>query len=351
MMKRYLLPVLLLLLVGCDEGQRAKSRSSPPTPVEIATVTRSPLIAHRILTGSLQAVTTVHVFNEEEGRIVELPFYEGDAVEKGAVLTRIDDRLIQAELNKAEATLKQAQVDVKRIDSLYRKKLASEDELARARTALELAKAEVSLLETRMAHTRIKAPFSGIISERLKETGDVVPVHSHIMTLFDPGYIKIVIPVSELLLSNINTGDAVEVRIDALGEQQYTATVKRIFPTIDPQTRKGMMEVQFATIPDGARPGQLCRVTVNTQTTPRRNVPFAAIRHDSQGEFVYRLKQDDTVELVRVETGILLGNQMEILDGVKVNDRVVVKGFIGLREGKKILPVNTQPSSTATPTE
>lgn len=350
-MKRYLLPVLLLLLVGCDEGQRAKSRSSPPTPVEIATVTRSPLIAHRILTGSLQAVTTVHIFNEEEGRIVELPFYEGDAVEKGAVLTRIDDRLIQAELNKAEATLKQAQVDVKRIDSLYRKKLASEDELARVRTALELAKAEVSLLETRMAHTRIKAPFSGIISERLKETGDVVPVHSHIMTLFDPRHIKIVIPVSELLLSNINTGDAVEVRIDALGEQQYPATVKRIFPTIDPQTRKGMMEVQFATIPDGARPGQLCRVTVNTQTTPRRNVPFAAIRHDSQGEFVYRLKQDDTVELVRVETGILLGNQMEILDGVKVNDRVVVKGFIGLREGKQILPVNTQPPSTVTPTE
>ena len=341
-MKRYLLPVLLLLLVGCDEGQRTKSRSSPPTPVEVATVSRSPLIAHRILTGSLQAVTTVHIFNEEEGRIVELPFYEGDAVQAGAVLARIDDRLIQAELKKAEATLKQAQVDVKRIDSLFRKKLASEDELARARTALDLAKAEVSLLETRKAHTRIQAPFSGIISERLKETGDVVPVHSHILTLYDPGQIKIVIPVSELLLSNIETGDEVQVRIDALGEKQYSAIVKRIFPTINPLTRKGMMEVQFASIPDGARPGQLCRVTVNTQTTPRRNVPFAAIRHDSQGEYVYRLKADNTVELVRVETGILLGNQMEILEGIEVNDRVVVKGFIGLREGKKITPVNAK---------
>ena len=164
-MKTHLLPVLLLLLVGCDQAQRATSRPPAPTPVEVATVTRSPLVAHRILTGSLQAVTTVHIFNEEEGRIVELPFYEGDAVDKDAILARIDDKLIQAELNKADATLKQAQVDVKRIDSLFRKKLASEDELARARTALELARAEVSLLETRMAHTRIKAPFSGIISE------------------------------------------------------------------------------------------------------------------------------------------------------------------------------------------
>ena len=347
-MKTYLLPVLLLLLVGCDQTQRAASRSTPPTPVEIATVTRSPLVAHRILTGSLQAVTTVHIFNEEEGRIIELPFYEGDAVEKDAIIARIDDHLIQSELNKAEATLKQAQVDVKRIDSLFRKKLASEDELARTQTALELARAEVDLLETRMGHTRIKAPFSGIISERLKETGDVVPVHSHMLTLFDPTQIKIVIPVSELLLSNINTGDAVQVRIDALGEQQYPATVKRIFPTIDPQTRKGMMEMQFATIPEGARPGQLCRVTVNTQTTPRRNVPFAAIRHDSQGEFVYRLTSDDKVEAVRVQTGILLGNQMEILEGLEVNERVVVKGFIGLREGKKVIPVTSTSTAVST---
>jgi len=349
-MKTYLLPVMLLLLVGCDQTQRAASRTPTPTPVEVATVSRSPLIAHRILTGSLQAVTTVHIFNEEEGRIVELPFYEGDAIEQDAILARIDDRLIQAELNKAEATLKQAKVDVKRLDSLYRKKLASEDELARARTALELARAEVSLLQTRMAHTRIKAPFSGIISERLKETGDVVPVHSHILTVFDPAQIKIVIPVSELLLSNINTGDTVKVRIDALGEQQYPATVKRIFPTIDPQTRKGMMEVQFATIPEGARPGQLCRVTVDTQTTPRRNVPFAAIRHDSQGEFVYRLTPDNTVKSVRVQTGILLGNQMEILEGLEIDERVVVKGFIGLRDDKKVVPVNTKPAAVD-PTE
>ena len=145
-------------------------------------------------------------------------------------------------------------------------------------------------------------------------------------------------------------GTLLRIDGDALGEQHYPATVKRIFPTIDPQTRKGMMEVQFATIPEGARPGQLCRVTVNTQTTPRQNVPFAAIRHDSQGEFVYRLKPDDTVELVRVETGILLGNQMEILEGIKVNDRVVIKGFIGLREGKKIIPVNTK-STAVNPTE
>ena len=349
-MKYTLLPLLLLFLIGCDQTQQAAPRKQTATPVEVATVSRSPLVAHRILTGSLQAVSTVRIFNEEEGRIISLPYYQGDAVEKNAILASIDDKLIQAELKKAEANLKQAKVDVKRINSLYRKKLASEDELARTQTTFETASAEVSLLKTRLSHTQIKAPFSGIISERLKETGDVVPVHSHILTIFDPAEIKIVVPVSELLLSNIKINDVVQVRIDALGEQQYPATVKRIFPTIDPQTRKGMMEVQFDSIPNGARPGQLCRVTVDTQTTPRRNVPFAAIRHDSQGEFVYRLTPDNTVKSVRVQTGILLGNQMEILEGLEVGEYVVVKGFIGLRDNKKVVPVNTKPAA-ADPTE
>lgn len=346
-MKKTLLPLLLLLLAGCDQTQQAVSRTPTPTPVEVATVSRSPLIAHRILTGSLQAVSTVRIFNEEVGRITNLPYYQGDAVEKDAIIASIDDSLIQAELKKAGANLKQAKVDVKRIDSLYRKKLASEDELARVRTAFETTGAEVSLLQTRLSHTQIKAPFSGIISERLRETGDVVPIHSHILTIFDPAEIKIVVPVSELLLSNIKTNDTVQVRIDALGEKQYPARVNRIFPTIDPQTRKGRMEIQLETIPDGARPGQLCRVTVNTQTTPRRNVPFAAIRHDSQGEFVYRLTADNTVESVRVQTGILLGNQMEILEGLEIDDRVVVKGFIGLRDGKEIAPVESKATSSS----
>ncbi len=345
-MKKYLLP-LLLLLTGCDQTQQASPRQQTATPVEVATVSRSPLVAHRILTGSLQAVSTVRIFNEEVGRIISLPYYQGDAVEKDAILASIDDSLIQAELKKAEANLKQAKVDVRRINSLYRKKLASEDELARAQTAFETTSAEVSLLQTRLSHTQIKAPFSGIISERLKETGDVVPVHSHILTVFDPNEIKIVVPVSELLLSNIKINDAVQVRIDALGEKQFAARVKRIFPTIDPQTRKGRMEIQLETIPEGARPGQLCRVTVDTQTTARRNIPFAAIRHDSQGEFVYRVTPDNKVETVRVQTGILLGNQMEILEGLEIDDRIVVKGFIGLRDGKEITPVEPKATSSS----
>jgi membrane fusion protein (multidrug efflux system) len=344
-MKKLFLLMLLATLAGCGENQRANRAPPAPVAVEMTVVERSPLVAHRIVTGSLQAVRLVRIFNQEEGRIVALPFYPGDRVEQaGTLIARIDDRLIQAQLRKARATLAQARLDVKRLRTLVKKRLTSEDELARAETALKLAEAEVSLLETRLDHTRITAPFPGVISERLKEPGDVAPLYTHILTLFDPGRLKVSVSVSELLLTHLQAGDPVGVRIDALGDARYPATVQRIYPTVDPRTRKGILEIHLDETPPGARPGQLCRITLDTRTSPRRHIPFAALRHDSQGEFVFRINATNQAEKIRVSSGILFGNQVEILEGLEVGDRVVVKGFLGLRDGAKVKPMSAGPA-------
>ncbi|HID49918.1 MAG TPA: efflux RND transporter periplasmic adaptor subunit, partial [Chromatiales bacterium] len=341
-LSRYRLPGILLLalvVAGCEKPSRATRGGPGVVPVQVVTAERSPLQADRIVTGSLQAVTWVRLFNEEPGRIIELPYQPGDAVEAGTLLVRIDDRLIRAELNKANANLKQAKVDLRRLRTLSQKQLASQDELARAETALILAQAEVNLLQTRLDHTRIKAPFAGIISERFFEPGDVVSLHSHILSLIDPRRLKVVVRISELLLANLEPGEVVQVRVDALGEQYYPATVARVFPTIDPRTRKGYLEARLQDLPPGARPGQLSRVRIHTESTPRLNVPFAAIRYDSRGEYVYRIGADDTAHQVRIRTGIHLGNRIEVIEGLAEGDRVIVKGFIGLRDGSQVKPV------------
>ncbi len=335
-MKKTLILLLLIGLAGCEQAPSSHGRPKSSSSVSVVTVKHSPLGDTRLLTGSLQAVTTVRIFNQEEGRIIRLPYYESDRVEKNAIIAQIDDSLIQAELNKASANLKQARVDARRIQSLSKKNLASEDELARSQTAVELARAEVSLLQTRLAHTRIRAPFAGVISERHYEVGDVVPLHSHILSLIDPAKLKIVIHLSELLLANIKPNTPVQVRIDALGDQHYPASISRIYPSINPRTRQGTIEVRPDSLPAGARPGQLCRITIRSQTTPRKNIPVAAIRHDSKGEYVFRVNADNVIEQTRVQTGIQLGNDIEVISGLKPGDRVVVKGFIGLKQGTKV---------------
>lgn len=334
---KVLLPILLCLsLIACDQQSTRKVRKQRAVVVNIITAERTPLTATRLVTGSLEAITSVKIFNQEEGRIISLPFREGDNVKKDDILVEIDASLIQAQLNKATANLKQAKSGVRRIRSLYSKKLSSEDELTRAETVESLAKSEVNLLKTRISHTKIRAPFSGVISVRNNEAGDVVPLHSNILELIDEQQLKIQIRLSELLLANIQIGNPVEVRIDALGEKRFPAKVTRIHPTIDPRTRQGIMEVMLDEIPKGARPGQLSRIIITSKTAPRLNIPFDAIRHDSKGQFVYKLDKSNIINSTRVKTGVLLDNKIEIIDGLKPGDQIVTKGFIGLKTGVKV---------------
>jgi len=334
MSRALILVVCLFLVVACDDAKNPKKDKSEHL-VETLTVKKSPLQTTRISTGSLEALNTVHIFNEESGRIETLPYYPGDVVQSDSELVVLDGSLVQAELDKANAVYKQAQLNHKRISKLIPRNLASEDELARAKTAVDETRATVKLLETRLSHTRIRAPFNGIISERLMEPGDVVPLHSHILTMFDPATLIIKVPLSEILLTNIDNGYAVKIRIDALGDKEFSGTVSRKYPTIDPVTRQGIIEVKLDPVPERALPGQLARVSINAQTQPLRSLPLIAVRHDTRGEYVYKLNKTK-VEYTPVRTGVQMGDSIEIIDGLQDGDVVVSKGFLGLRNNKEV---------------
>lgn len=286
-------------------------------------------------TGSLKLRRLVRIHSQEEGQIIELPFFEGDAVSQGQLLAAMDDRLLRAELAKAEATLGQARLDLGRLETLVRQKVASEETLARAQTNLDVANAEVRLLETRLANTRISAPFAGIISERLIEPGDIAPKHHHLLTLFDPDSLQVEVPVSELLLPLLAVGDPVTIRIDALGEQEYAGRILRIHPNLDPLTRQAPVEVVFAQAPAQAQGGQLARVGFTTPPRERLLLPITALQRDREGEFLYRLVDGKAVK-TQVRSGVRIDEQVAINQGLQAGDRVIVRGFLGLGDGKAV---------------
>jgi len=344
-----ILVICALWLSACSQQPDAqkvekKRAERPAHAVEIVTVARQPTRITRTLTGTLEAPRTVQVYSERAGRILALPFFEGDKVAAGAELVRLDDALIRAELAMAVASRKQAELDLQRLQNLVPRKLASEDELARAQTALELARAEEKLKRTELSHTVIKAPFAGVISARLKEPSDVVPLNEHILTLFDPGLITAAVQVPERLLTFVKVGDAVSVRIDSLGDRDFHGEVLRVHPQVDPATRQGTVEVRLRPVPEGARPGQLCRVTLESPLMPRRTIPLNALQYDAEGAYVYRLDDRSRVRRVAVRSGLQFAEQVEILEGLADGDRVVSKGFLGLRAGTKVRVVNLCPN-------
>jgi RND family efflux transporter MFP subunit len=342
-----------LLLSACGPAQesadKAKSGGEPPVAVSVIEVRSAPLAQTVVRSGTLRARRSVRLHSQEEGRVDSLPVYEGDHVQAGAVLVRLDDRLLRAELNKAEATRSQAAQDHARLQRLVARKLVSEDELLRAETTLRVAEAEESLLKTRLGYMTVTAPFDAVVTGRSVEPGDVVPKFAHLLTLEDPDSLITEVPVSELILPTLKVGDGVQVRVDALGDTQYPGRIGRIHPTVDAATRQGLVEIALTPVPPGAQAGQLCRVELPGLTQARRTVPLIALRQDPEGDFVYVVDAQDQARRTAVSTGMALGEHIEILTGLADGDRVVTRGFINLSPGKPVRIVAAPDGAAAPP--
>lgn len=341
---------LLLGLVGCGQNPdaangAAKPESKPPRShlVQVIPVQHESVGHSVTVTGSLRARESVRVFSREEGRVLTLPYFEGDAVAADAVLVRLDDKLLRKEYDKVVAERRRAQAHLDRVGRLAKGKLASEDELAEADKTLAVAIAEQQLLETRLGFTTISAPFTGVVSERLVEVGDVVEANSHLLTLINHRGLISELPVSELLVPYLEIGQDVQVRIDALGDRVFNGNILRIHPDIDPETRRGTVEIALDPVPEGARAGQFCRVTLTTRAAERLLIPYATLRRDREGLYVFRIREQadgdkmvNKAERVAVRIGLKLGARVEVLSGIEAGDRIVERGFMGLTPGKTV---------------
>jgi membrane fusion protein (multidrug efflux system) len=341
-----------MLCLGCDKSgdhRRAASakQKQPAAHVVETTLVRKQSVHNQLTTsGTIEAGLYVRLYNEVSARIRYLPYHEGDAVKAGTIVVKLDDKVIQAELDKAIATREQAKIDYQRLKKLQ-KQLASDEEIARASTAYDIAVADEKLHKTRLDKTAIKAPFDGVITERHYEQGDVVAMHSHIMTMIDPDSLQVTILLAENWITQIQVGDRVDIQIDALANSMHPGQIKRIHPTIDASTRKGTVEIELQPVPFGARAGQLARVYLKTRSSKRLVVPAHALHHDGKGAYVYVVAEDSTSRKTYVDKGAQFGNMIEITGGIRADDSIVTKGFNGLRHGKQVKVLNKDVSEVA----
>ena len=329
--------VMAVSLLSCSQdAEQLPKKAKKEHLVEAVQVRLAITGIEQTRTGTLRARREVKIHNQEDGQVIKLPYYEGDQVKKGTVVAQLDDKLLLAQLGRARATLQQAQQDLKRTRNLFRKKLVSDEELNRIETALQVAKADEEVLATRVSYTTIRAPISGVVSARLSEPGNIAEKHTHLLTISDPTSLITEVTLSELLISKLSVGHPVQVSIDALGNQVFDGHVSRIYPNLDPITRRGTIEVELKPVPTGARPGQLCRVQLKTSDASRLLIPFSALRRDQTGEYVFAVGDEQKVKRVQVIAGLRIGEQVEVLDGLAEGQNVVTKGFLDLTPGKKV---------------
>ena len=350
-----------LCLVACDQSSESlaprHAAKQSMHRVEVLTVENRAVSLKQIVSGTLEATTKIRLYNEESGRITKLPFHEGDVVTKGTLLVQLDNALLKIDLAKAKATKKQAKLDLSRIKKLQKKNITTADEVAKAQTELDLARAEENRQLTRLQRSSIKAPIDGLITQRFFEPGDLLPQQSQILTITDPTTLQLNAQLAERWIPLVEKNQNVTLRIDALGDTAFTAKVTRIHPTINARTHNGIIEITLTPSPDGAYEGQFARADIELTATSRLVIPAHTIHYEPKGAYVFRIvekttgEDDDTTiqsiaEKIYFEQGQQFASVIEVLTELKAGDKIVSRGYLGLRDGKKVIIANEETPTT-----
>lgn len=312
-------------------------------PVRAYVVARRTLEREVLVAGSVEPLRSIQLAARTDGVVAEVAVEAGDRVRAGQLLARIDVSEQEAELARAQASLREAQASFERLDTLKARDFVDAASLATARAALEVAQSEVELWRTRVGFGRIEASVDGYVIARRIEPGAAVGRLAPAFELADLDQLVLRVGVSELDAAGIAQGSAVPVAVDAIGERTIEARVRRVFPAADATSRLVTVEIDLpgAYARDGVRPGYLARARFAVDT--RREVvavPAAAV---ALGARPYVMAIDAENRLVRreVATGVVRGNWREVVGGLEAGDRVVATSPLELAEGSSVRVVET----------
>jgi membrane fusion protein (multidrug efflux system) len=313
-------------------AQQAQEET-PAVPVEAAKVEIRPILERVIAVGSLRSNESVTMRPEIAGRVVSIDFDEGQAVEKGRLLLKLDDSVYQAELNEAEAQLRLAQSNFQRVEELHTKKVATARSRDEARSGLDVGTAAVALAQARLERTRIIAPFAGIAGLRQVSIGDYITAGQDIVNLEDIDPIKVDFRVAEKFLSAVRVGQTIQVGVDAYPGTVFEGEVYAIDPRIDIQGRSVVIRARLPNSERLLRPGLFARVTLVLETRPQAvTVPEQAIMPRGSEQFVFTIV-DGKVKQTKVTIGSRRDGRVEIVEGLGHEDIVVTAGHLKIRDG------------------
>lgn len=335
--------VISLVAVGC--GQQAGPVQETDAVVSVTTVEvgRQPVERTITAVGTLQPLAKVLVAAQEEGLVTAVRVREGDRVAAGTVVVELDDREVLAELAEARANLEEAAAGRRRVESLHATGLASGQELDAAVARQRVGAARVDALETRLSFTRITAPVAGVVTAREVEVGDLASPRAPLLELASGRGLLLRVPVSELEVVRLKTGDTAEVSVDALPDLHLEGTIQRIFPAADGVSRQVTVELLVTETPPDVRYGFLARAHLVLERIPDALlVPETALQRGTEGQTFVWVVKDGAARMRDVEVGHRFQGRAVVADGLAKGELVVLEGVARLRDG---IAVTSQPAS------
>jgi RND family efflux transporter MFP subunit len=372
------------------DGEAADAAGGTPraaVAVAPAAAVAQPITRFIRATGSLTAEEQSSVAAEIAGRVVNTPIERGSAVTEGAVLVRISPAEAEAQAREAEANAAQlearlgltsggslevnavpevqnakasfdlAQNEFTRIKSLLDQRVVSQSEFEQRRTqmdatrqqyeaarngaaqqfqALQAARARVALAQKSLADTTVRAPFTGLVAERLVSVGDYVTKGMKVAVVVRVNPLRVQLTVPEQFVSAVKTGAPVTFLVDAFPGREFTGTVRYVSPTLEANRRALTVEAVVPNQAGDLKPGLFATARIEQ---PDRSeavmVPSDAVQVTSGTSRVYVVNGDHVEERI-VTTGQQVGTLVEVSTGLKAGEKIATKNVTQLFDGARV---------------
>jgi membrane fusion protein (multidrug efflux system) len=339
---------VILLNMGCKKKEEKVEERV--MNVKVWTVESKSLRPFVGTIGTLKPFEEVIVSSEVDGIAKNIMVDEGTHVSRGMLLAEINDtdyrleaRRAEAALRQTEATLANTKLEHERKAALYKEELVTRQQfddisarLIFADGELDRAKASLSLAKEKLSKVKIYSPLQGFIKEKKATKGDYIRNGTALLVIIQSDPIKLNFTVPEKEVGKLKAGQDVQFRVDSFPDQEFKGRVRNIYPNIEEKTRTLQVEALAPNHDNRLKPGLFAKVTLYTgESRDLVVVPVTAVLYEDSRVKVFIVEGDRVRERV-VKTGTKYGEFLEVIEGLRTGEIIVVVGQNNLSEGVKI---------------
>jgi RND family efflux transporter MFP subunit len=341
--------IFVVMNLGCTKNE-AKVTEEKVMNVKVLAAEMKSFRPFVETVGTLKPNEEVIVSSEVDGIVKNLRVNEGSSVSKGMVLVEINETDYRLEVNRADAALRQAEaslanakLEYERKATLYKEELVTKQQfddisarMALADGELDRAKASLSLAKEKLSKTKIYSPLGGIVREKRLTKGDYVRNGSQLLWIVQTDPLKLSFTVPEKDMGKLKIGQDVLFKVDTYPDTEFKGRLGTIYPSLEEKTRTLQVEALVPNHDNRLKPGLFAKVTLYTgQARDIVVVPITAVLYEDSRVKVF-IAEGERAKERPVKIGTKYGEYLEIVEGLKKGEMVVVAGQNNLAEGVKM---------------
>lgn len=328
---------LTAFLPSCDKNQTRPKKSTQILPAARVSVDKviKRIAANQLeVVGTVQAVQRAEISSKITGNIIIFKVILGSRVKQGELLAEISAGEISARVQQAKAQLMQTKRNLAREENLLKKNATTLQTVKSLQDSARIAEAAYKETMTMLDYSRITAPFSGIITKKLCNVGDLATPGKPLLYMEEENNLQVLADIPEAMILRIKQGDRLSVSIPSV-DLTTEGVVAEVSPIADPSSRSA--PIKLAVTPDSRlRPGQFARVTLSMEQAETLTIPASAMIQFGQMEQVFVAYNNKAI-LRLVRSGTQIDDHIEILSGLSEGETVITQGNLDLLDGQPVI--------------